>query len=348
MDVMERIIEMIFKMLNVRYGDCFIISCKNFKDEDINILVDGGPRGSYKKVLKDELKELRKLDYIFVTHIDHDHIKGIIELFQDTEMLNRLKIKRIYFNDYDSIVKFEPNINTSADERDILSGLINKFNNSKSREEEKIEVKSCYVSENDIEDGLIYILSPDKNNLSNLKDAWTNTRRCEEDDYNQSIESLIEEEIKDDQDTINVENSSSIAFLLEAEGKKILMMGDADPSVVVKSLKNKYGLPTQGIIDKKIEVDVVKLSHHGGKNSVNNEFLETIKCDKYLISTDGSYYGHPYKKTLAHIIKKQSKPVTFYLNYPRGVMSEKEIRLGLFNYIENNQNKPFELGDIIG
>lgn len=64
------------------YGDCFLVSC-GFGEQKTNILIDGGFYSCFKHVEK-KLKQLRQenqtLRLIVVTHIDRDHITGIIKL----------------------------------------------------------------------------------------------------------------------------------------------------------------------------------------------------------------------------------------------------------------------------
>jgi beta-lactamase superfamily II metal-dependent hydrolase len=83
-------------------GDCFLISNKPAgKRKFFHMLVDGGMRSSYTKFvapsLFDELKlnnadkdKRVKLNLVYVSHIDQDHISGVLQLFDD------LKDWRVY------------------------------------------------------------------------------------------------------------------------------------------------------------------------------------------------------------------------------------------------------------
>lgn len=52
-----------------------------------------------------------------------------------------------------------------------------------------------------------------------------------------------------------------------------------------------------------IEVDAIKLSHHGSNKNINIDFLKRVKCNTFLISTDGSKFKHPDLETIALISK---------------------------------------------
>ena len=48
------------KMLKAEYGDCFIVSTVNKRNEKLNILVDGGLRTTYRAALKSEIEKILK------------------------------------------------------------------------------------------------------------------------------------------------------------------------------------------------------------------------------------------------------------------------------------------------
>lgn len=45
-------------------------------------------------------------------------------------------------------------------------------------------------------------------------------------------------------------------------------------------------------------IEVLKVGHHGAKNVVSDEMLNTLKPEVSLISTGINYFGHPAKGTL--------------------------------------------------
>jgi len=82
-----------FEFLPAFQGDCFLIHAGT-KAKPVLILVDGGPGGTYNKHLKPRLMQLRDereldeftplvINLVIVSHVDDDHINGIVELFRD-------------------------------------------------------------------------------------------------------------------------------------------------------------------------------------------------------------------------------------------------------------------------
>src|ERR1700752_1742535 len=64
-------------------GDCLLLEGADGK----HVLCDGGMRSSMKEHVRDELAKLRnagtKLDYVYISHIDQDHISGVLQLLED-------------------------------------------------------------------------------------------------------------------------------------------------------------------------------------------------------------------------------------------------------------------------
>jgi beta-lactamase superfamily II metal-dependent hydrolase len=67
-------------------GDCLLVSSTSAASTH-NILVDGGMRASYSEHVAPALGKLRdreeQLDLVYVSHIDQDHISGVLQLFDD-------------------------------------------------------------------------------------------------------------------------------------------------------------------------------------------------------------------------------------------------------------------------
>ncbi|MFA7428583.1 MAG: hypothetical protein WCZ23_00335 [Rhodospirillaceae bacterium] len=105
-------------------------------------------------------------------------------------------------------------------------------------------------------------------------------------------------------------NGSSIAFLAEYGGKKCLFGGDAHAPVLEASLR-RY-IQERGI--KRVKLDAFKLSHHGSKNNTNKTLLDLVECNAYLISTNGKAHKHPDVEAIARVILQGTAP-TLHFNY---------------------------------
>lgn len=83
------------------------------------------------------------------------------------------------------------------------------------------------------------------------------------------------------------ENDNSIITLLSYKNFDMLFMGDAGTKAFDQL---KSDIPTN--------IEVLKVGHHGGLNTVNKEMLDHIKTETSIISTGINSFGHPYKSTL--------------------------------------------------
>ncbi len=94
-----------------------------------------------------------------------------------------------------------------------------------------------------------------------------------------------------DRDTHNFEtNTASVVGRLQLGKRSILFTGDS-PISIEKYLVNKNS--------KDLDVDILKLGHHGSKTSTSNEYLRATSPDLALISAGvNNTYGHPNKEVL--------------------------------------------------
>ncbi|MBB6624819.1 MBL fold metallo-hydrolase [Clostridium gasigenes] len=326
---------MILKPLKALNGDCMILSSSIAKNK-INILIDGGPKTVYRISLKQELSNIIKfnesIDYIFITHVDDDHIAGIIDLFNNFELVKKLKIKEIFFNHYDKSEFFTKSKNISYNQGNKLSASINTLNQHlKSEDLPSIRITECKKGDKYILGNIeINVLSPSIKELKTLYKDWNEKKPISnnivaEEDYSININDFTFDKNR----KTTIQNSSSISFLAIENEKSVLLTGDALPSTITKSI-TELGYSKEN----KLKLDFMKLSHHGGENSVNFELLDIIDCSRYLITTNGRKYKHPKKKTLAYIIKQKevdlknnfnnSRNLYFYFNYKRNIFNEND------------------------
>lgn len=303
------------KILKAGYGDSLLLRFGEKKPYS-NILIDGGLGITYKK-LRNELKYIENnkeaIDLLIITHIDDDHIYGIKKLFQNN-LLHKDNVREIWFN---SGLNLGIKEKVEIPRYDIDKGVINATfieDEIISNELEWIRdpIKSGFKKE--INDCILKIISPDSNSLENLKDHWTtekykNRNKASFSDHQNSIETLLKNQYQKDP---SIPNQSSIALIFEYKQKRILLLADSTPVIVIKSLKNENGN----------HYDLVKISHHGSKHNTNIELLKLIESNFFIISTNGSLYRHPDKECLSKIVNYYSEKKTIAYNY-NSVLNEK-------------------------
>ena len=306
-------------------GDCILISFEHEGNKK-NVLIDGGIPRTYLRHLKPELENLIKqgesIDMLIVTHIDDDHIGGIKELYQDTE-LNKDFIKEVWFNSGDLLSDYYKSDREAFRAVEIIKNDQTSMSVNQGCTLEKVlkEEKGNWVQKliqvsNDklVFYGLsITILSPNEKGLEKLHKHWEietekNVKMSKEhDDFDVPISELTKRKFKEDK---AIPNGSSIAFLIESDNKSILLLGDAHPSVISDSLE-KLKLASK---EKKLKLNLIKVSHHASKGNTSPKLLSLIESDKFVVLTDGGRHGLPDKEAIARIIASQPN-CNIYFNY---------------------------------
>lgn len=261
-----------------------------------NIFIDSGYRRTYKARLKKALSSIsesgEKIDLWIITHIDNDHISGILAFLEDTD----------FAADFVTEFWFNPSLATMPDDSEKISVrqgvklrdyLIEQGKCPDQRFTSNLPTLNRFGAK-------ITILSPDDNKLDRALAAWDEEERKAKSakpiagtfDYDVPIEDLMKTPFKED---TGVWNGSSIAFLLEAQGKRILFLGDSHSSIVAENLRNKFKC-SEG---NPLKLDLVKVSHHGSAGNTSPELLSLIDCGHFAFCAAGS--GFPAKETLVRI-----------------------------------------------
>lgn len=228
-------------MLDIGQGDCFVIR----QAEKVYISDCGST--SVGKVGKNRLipflkyKGISKVKGVIVSHLDLDHVNGVMELIEDSE----IQIDKIFIS-----IAYKNNAEIRGREFDKLLKLAH----------EKGVVIRYLKALDIIKDG-------------NLKLTCIYPRGDEK---------------------ISDPNEGSIVMKLELEGTSVLFTGDAGEISEFKILKE--------INNDFLKSDVLKVGHHGSKNSSNKEFLSKISPRYFLISCgNNNRYGHPHRESIERI-----------------------------------------------
>ena len=335
-----------FEFLKAGHGDSILISTT----KGTNILIDGGVTDTYINEISYRVDMLDKLDLVVLTHIDNDHICGLIELINDK--YSREKVNELWFNTPSDELTIQPNYNDDIGygQGELFTQTLKNYGLFH-RDNIYVEEKERHLISSDIE---LVLLSPMKKNLDDLNKQWDKNdvlRDCNGRKVEISGRTPLED--RREIDSLNdisfgkdssYPNRSSIAFIMEYEkNQKFLLLGDADIRVVNESLK-KLGYSK----NNKLQIEFVKLSHHGSKNNINSEFLDLICSDTFIVLTDGLYpnsstYKHPDKETLSLILNHSDRAdfIKFNFNYtlpidknfPRDLKEESS-----YSFNANSQN----------
>jgi beta-lactamase superfamily II metal-dependent hydrolase len=301
------------------------------------ILIDGGPIGAY-DALETKIATLpeadKRVELIVISHVDTDHIEGIIRLFAEKRTRWQFMPKDIWFNGWDHLDKSKM---LGGREGDFLSALIRR----RANEEWNVAFAgNAVVVEADeplpvkeLKDNMkLTLLSPNNDKLLDMAKKWKKDvakHGLEPGDLEKAWEQLVKttkyhvaegvlggtddfgrhlkNQLKTDQ---SLANGTSIAFLAEFNGKSCLFLGDAHIETICQSIRRL--IPNR---QKRLQVDAVKLSHHGSMSNISKELLELIDARHFLVSTNGAIHEHPDKSAIETIIRCSVREPVFWFNY---------------------------------
>lgn len=314
----------ILKVLKARHGDAFIFDCR--KDELTFIaFVDSGPKLSVNDIVP-IIKQLPQIDLLVLSHFDEDHITGFIEYFKQYPE-DALKIKEYWCNCANQIeVDSKTSISAYDNAKsfsDCLRGILKDHQGIKWIE----LIKAGHEYHNDFVD--IEVIAP-------LEQALTLNRNCYIEDQYPAISyqtmtddlgvSLTDLAIRDTLSSTQKVNNASIAFIFRCADKSYLMLGDAMADDIY------YYLIGKGYNEENpLSVDFVKVPHHGSKYNISNKLLDIIKCNNYIITTNGGkgQAYHPDRETIAKILyhpkRIMTETVHLYFNYTLEVIGKRTL-----------------------
>jgi len=346
------------QLLQANNGDAIHLRTLDEEGFFRNILIDGGTANAYilknkkgdgdlKRLITEIRNRKESIDLLVLTHVDDDHIGGILKWFEQDKQANDL-VKKVWFNS-GRLIAEHFHEKGKEKEDNLLIPMDNSFNTSIKQGmsfEDFIDVHKIWdrrlIKNGDVIEmfGLQFtILSPSYNKLEKLLNQWEKEVPIMEtamiSDYTTNLTELIKSDFfKED---ASIPNGSSIAFIVEDGDKKMMFLGDAHPQPVIDSLID-MGYSAQN----PVKVDYVKLSHHGSRGNTNYDLLNLVQSENFLISSDNSVHGLPDKQCLARIINCKEH-VNLYFNYPElipRIFSEQDY-LDFPNFSTHDANRIF-------
>lgn len=316
---MNKDIHYSIKVLPAECGDCIFISIYDCS-EKFNILIDGGTTNTYVDyrerpneyralyhLIQDLKSNERHIDLLILSHVDDDHVGGLIEWFNDDFPTNDF-VKCFWINDSE---------NSKQSIRIIREKSLKDSITSTATLIETLQENSFHYC-NHVFLGMqplvhrlftIKVLSPLEKYHDRIADRIADSLKDSAVVFNKnSIKDIINSKWVYSKQTSD-NNRASIAIQIEvANGDNLLFMGDGHINDIVKGIKQNNSLE-KGVLQYKW----VKLSHHGSKYNFHPELLKIIDAENYIVSTDGSINEHPDKEVLAYIIDKTNSNI--YFNY---------------------------------
>jgi beta-lactamase superfamily II metal-dependent hydrolase len=315
-------------LLPARQGDCLWIEYGE-EQKPKRILIDGGTPATY-AFIKERLQALpaaqRSFELLVVTHVDSDHIGGMLPLMSEDNQ--DVHFDDLWFNAWKHLPKTDLEAFGPAQGEKLASyleksGLAwNKAFKSKRVCLPRSGPPPVFTLPGDLK---ITLLSPSAAELVRLRPFWAD--ECKkagliagqpptsshpvpaglESMGAVNINQLAQEAYERDD---SPPNGSSIALLVEYDNRRLLLAGDAHAEVLLKSIKKIIPAGEQ-----RLRLDAFKLPHHGSKYNLNRALLEKLNCSRYLFSTDGTQFKHPDRQAVARVIKYGGPQPQLLFNY---------------------------------
>ncbi len=325
-----------FEFLPAFKGDCFLIHAGTAA-KPVLILVDGGPGRTYQDHLRPRLMELRDergldpftplvIDLVIVSHVDDDHINGILGLFREIRQAvlandpPLFEVHGLWHNSFDEIIgnnqitteaaqfgaaSFAPMTAEADGQEQFDAGLIlqsiaqgNELRDLANSVELNIPVNDGFggliktandkLTNRDVGGITFTVIGPRSDELAELQkehDKWLKEQKAKGKPITPGsmLQAMSDE---------SVANLSSIVLLAKRGGRSALLTGDARGDFILKGAE-EIGLMKAG---KALEVDLLKMPHHGSDRNVDVPFLKRVPAAQYLFTGNGEH-GNPERET---------------------------------------------------
>jgi beta-lactamase superfamily II metal-dependent hydrolase len=307
------------RAVQAAFGDCFILVYGTENDPHY-MLIDGGPPSNFTH-LGPALASIKQagqdLDLVVLSHVDKDHVCGLIEYFSalrsgDATLPN---VDGLWHNSFANTIAhgtdFEARFQNimSFQQADSMAEAGIAINGVKEGHKLRLDALALSIPINDgfpndlitvdtatssvtLANLTLTIVGPTQANLDELQDEWEQWLEDNEDAIgNGNFAALA----NSDQ---SIPNLSSIAFLVEADSKTALFTGDARSDHILSGLAQANALNANG----ELHVDLLKLMHHGSDRNVTKSFFRKVTANIYLVSADGTN-DNPDIATLRWIVE---------------------------------------------
>lgn len=350
-------------VFHVGDGDGVLLTAADETGEDRHVLVDGGRGTQFKKHARRFLYDLPRIDVVCVSHIDEDHIAGVLRMIEDevewrvhdfTQSLfdagegakpkkpsfpRPPAIGEIWHNALFELVGDEMEVGVQGaltSSASLLAGsddpavqdLASKLDNLATGERSALEL-SRRISGNQLDiprnrprdatmlrgggtdeievGGMRFLLlGPTQQDLDKLKTVWAawiasneealvklrRELRSDEEAIGRLAASIVanpmlQSSLGEGLSAVTAPNLASLMFLLEADGKSVLLTGDGVSSEILDGLEHHGKLDDDG----RVHVDVLKVQHHGALANITEDFVQKVSADHYLFCGNGAHHN---------------------------------------------------------
>lgn len=344
-------------------GDCLLLEAASGE----LMLCDGGMKGSLKNHVRAELSALRdagrELELVYVSHIDNDHINGVLQLledeaewrvfdlheangdpireprfprppvikgilhnaFRDTVTANNKAIRNLLIASAPSLYAsaVDELIHAADEMQGIAAGIPEGLKVLGLVRKNALDIpvnqppgvaqpsKLLFAGQpgDTFQLGTMKftLLGPTDKELRKLRKGWNTWLKAHPDDVKKiraELKKRVEEfstgarttspyDLGDwngipDHKKVTAPNVASLMWMVEENGKTLLLTGDAQQDFILGGLE-RTGFLENGEF---AHVDVLKVQHHGSEHNMDKKFARRVSADHYVFCGNGSH-GNP-------------------------------------------------------
>lgn len=317
--------------LQALHGDCLLLQWGT-DDAPHLMLIDGGPNTVYRDTLRPRLVELIEergeplvIDLMMLSHIDDDHINGLLDFAKELDDNRtgdlhgrdplRIKVRRLWHNSLEGLLddplaeratasvtaSIDAALQLPADDSDadtdahfhgkVLASV------PQVQELHRYAVQLGWRMNTPFDEPALVMrgLRDEPVTIAGLAMDIVAPAATEV----EALRIAWKAKRRDDGPLAAYRdrspyNLSSIVVLASFDGRRMLLTGDARGDHVLA------GLEANGLLDDdgRLHVDLLKLPHHGSKNNVTKEFFERVTADHYVVSGDRGKFPNPAREAM--------------------------------------------------
>lgn len=279
--------------LDVGQGDCIFLQTENGD----SYLTDGGSSsvskvGKYRMIPFLKYQGASQIKAVFVSHADSDHYNGIAELLEQAE-LEGIRVENLVLTDiadecrsegYEELVEL-------AGQNGITVQLLHEGQQLQDGELlfQCLHPSKGYRAEDLNETSMVLLVTYREFSMLLTGDV----QGAGEEHLTQELQDWKEPEVTQMQDVIRISGEEESMEEQSIEDERI------EEQIEEKRPQNKMGAN-----HTETELTILKVAHHGSKNSTSEEFLKAANPKLAIISCGkGNRYGHPHEETLERLEK---------------------------------------------
>lgn len=279
--------------LDVGQGDCIFLQTENGD----SYLTDGGSSsvskvGKYRMIPFLKYQGASQIKAVFVSHADSDHYNGIAELLEQAE-LEGIRVENLVLTDiadecrsegYEELVEL-------AEQNGITVQLLHEGQQLQDGELlfQCLHPSKGYRAEDLNETSMVLLVTYWEFSMLLTGDV----QGAGEEHLTQELQDWKEPGVTQMQDVIRISGEEESMEEESIEDERI------EGQIEEKRPQNKMGAN-----HTETELTILKVAHHGSKNSTSEEFLKAANPKLAIISCgEGNRYGHPHEETLERLDK---------------------------------------------